>query len=193
MICLKKRAQVSSLFERLAPETTYSAIETAIKLNRVDILETLLSQDKDESDYRGLKHATQVAKFDTGEMGEMAFGFKARKVNMMRGNRQGNNAFLEDLNNEHKTPCEYLVKSVACRWEAFGKGTVLKDTLLTIQKCLGADSFKEFADKSLAEVLIKSGNLKTLESLYEIFDIQGDLVESIFNKVFFELLFHDGS
>lgn len=70
---------------------------------------------------------------------------------------------------------------------------MLKDTLLTIQKCLGADSFKEFADKSLAEVLIKSGNLKTLESLYEIFDIQGDLVESIFNKVFFELLFHDGS
>ena len=87
MVCLKKRAQVSSLIERIAPETTYSALETAIKLNRVDILETLLSQDKDESDYRGKKHDTQVAKFDTGEMGEMAFGFKARKVNMMRGNR----------------------------------------------------------------------------------------------------------
>ena len=87
MVCLKKRAQVSSLIERIAPETTYSALETAIKLNRADILETLLSQDKDESDYRGKKHDTQVAKFDTGEMGEMAFGFKARKVNMMRGNR----------------------------------------------------------------------------------------------------------
>jgi len=123
----------------------------------------------------------------------MAFGFKARKVNMMRGNRQGNNAFLEDLNNEHKTPCEYLVKSVACRWEAFGKGTVSKDTLLTIQKCLGADSFKEFVEKSLAEVLIKTGNTKTLESLYEIFSNEEDLIESIFNKVFYELLFHDGS
>lgn len=58
MICLKQRAQVSSLFERLAPETLYSTVETAIKLNRADILETLLSQDKDESDYRGKKHAT---------------------------------------------------------------------------------------------------------------------------------------
>jgi hypothetical protein len=58
---------------------------------------------------------------------------------------------------------------------------------------LGADSFKEFVDKSLAEVLLKTGALKTLESLYEIFGIEEDLIESIFNKVFFELLFHDGS
>lgn len=58
---------------------------------------------------------------------------------------------------------------------------------------MGADSFKEFVDKSLAEVLLKTGALKTLESLYEIFGIEEDLIESIFNKVFFELLFHDGS
>jgi hypothetical protein len=82
---------------------------------------------------------------------------------------------------------------VACRWEAFGKGTVSKDTLITIQKCLGADSFKEFVEKSLYEVLIKTGNLKTLEALFEIFGNEGDLVESVYNKVFFELLFHDGS
>ena len=126
-------------------------------------------------------------------MGEMAFGFKARKVNMMRGNRQGNNAFLEDLNNEYKRPSEYLVKHIGCWWDAFGKGTVERDTLITIQRCLGADSFREFAEKSLAEVLIKTGSLKTLESLYRIVGVEGDLVESIFNKVFFELLFHDGS
>ena len=123
----------------------------------------------------------------------MAFGFKARKVNMMRGNRQGNNAFLEDLNNEYKRPSEYLVKHIGCWWDAFGKGTVERDTLITIQRCLGADSFREFAEKSLAEVLFKTGSLKTLESLYRIIGVEGDLVESIFNKVFFELLFHDGS
>ena len=39
--------------------------------------------------------------FDTGEVGDLAFGFKTRKVNMMRGNRQGNNAFLEDSKHEH--------------------------------------------------------------------------------------------
>ncbi len=126
-------------------------------------------------------------------MGVMAFGFKARKVNMMRGNRQGNNAFLEDLNNEHKTPSEYLVKHTGCWWEAFGKDTVTRDTLMTIQKCLGRDSFKEFVEQSLIEVLLKTGSLQTLEGLFEIFGTDGDLIESLFNKVFFELLFNDGS
>jgi len=45
-----------------------------------------------------------MSKFDTGELGELAFGFKARKVNMMRGNRQGNNAFMEDPSHQHQTP-----------------------------------------------------------------------------------------
>jgi hypothetical protein len=112
-------------------------LETAIRLNRADILETMLSQDNNESEYRGKKHATQIAKFDTGEMGEMAFGFKARKVNMMRGNRQGNNAFLEDLVNEHKTPVEYLLKNNYSWMAAFGKSTVKVDTMRVIQKCVG--------------------------------------------------------
>jgi len=41
----------------------------------------------------------------------MAFGFKVRKVNMMRGNRQGNNAFMEDPKHEHQTPIDYLMKT----------------------------------------------------------------------------------
>ena len=139
MICLKQRAQITSLIERLAPESCYSALETAINLNRADIVETMLSQDKEESEYRGKKHATQIAKFDTGEMGEMAFGFKARKVNMMRGNRQGNNAFLEDIANEHKTPIEYLLKQSHSWFTAFGQGTVKLETLRAIGKCLGQD------------------------------------------------------
>jgi len=47
------------------------------------------------------KKAAQIAKFDTGEVGKLAFGVKVRKVNIMRGNRQGNNAFLEDPTHEH--------------------------------------------------------------------------------------------
>jgi hypothetical protein len=38
-----------------------------------------------------------------------------------------------------------------------------------------------------------TGAIKTLEGLFEIFGIEGDLVESFYNKVFFELLFHDDS
>ena len=47
------------------------------------------------------KREAQIAKFDTGEVGKMAFGVKVKKVQMMRGNRQGNNAFLEDPKHEY--------------------------------------------------------------------------------------------
>ena len=47
------------------------------------------------------KRQTQIEKFETGEVSNMAFGVKVRKVQMMRGNRQGNNAFLEDPAHEH--------------------------------------------------------------------------------------------
>lgn len=33
------------------------------------------------------KRAVQIAKFETGDVSDMAFGVKVRKVNMMRGNR----------------------------------------------------------------------------------------------------------
>ena len=47
------------------------------------------------------KKQSQIVKYDTGEVGKMAFGFKIRKVQMMRGNRQGNNAFIEEPVHEH--------------------------------------------------------------------------------------------
>lgn len=92
---------MSSLIEHIAPELRYSALEKAIQFNRVEILEILLTQDKPESDYRMKKRESQIASFETGEVGQMAFGYKVRKVQMMRGNRQGNNAFTEDPTHQH--------------------------------------------------------------------------------------------
>jgi hypothetical protein len=43
MLCLKSRATVSSLLEQLSPEIHITVVEEAIKMNRCDILETLLS------------------------------------------------------------------------------------------------------------------------------------------------------
>ena len=36
---------------------------------------------------------------DSGMVSHMAYGTRVRKVQMTRGNRQGNNAFLEYLDN----------------------------------------------------------------------------------------------
>lgn len=38
-----------------------------------------------------------MSKFDTGQVSDRAFGTRVRKVEMMRGGRQGNNAFMQDI------------------------------------------------------------------------------------------------
>jgi len=78
--CVKSRAHISSLLERQGPDYQFSALELAISLNRVEILDILLSQNQPESDYRMKKRDFQIAKFDTGDVGQMAFGYKVRKV-----------------------------------------------------------------------------------------------------------------
>ena len=49
-----------------------------------------------------------IEKFDTGELGEYTFSFKVRKVQQGRGNKQGNNALLEDVETTQDTVIEYL-------------------------------------------------------------------------------------
>ena len=56
----------------------------------------------------------------------MAFGVKVRKVNMMRGNRQGNNAFLEDPVQDKQTPSDVL----------------LSDDLYSLQRAFQTDTVK---------------------------------------------------
>jgi hypothetical protein len=45
---------------------------------------------------------------DSGMVSHMAYGARVRKVEMTRGNRQGNNAFLQYSDNDHKNPVNYV-------------------------------------------------------------------------------------
>jgi hypothetical protein len=45
---------------------------------------------------------------DSGMVSEMAYGTKVRRVEMTRGNRQGNNAFLQYEDNYTKDPVNYV-------------------------------------------------------------------------------------
>ena len=93
----------------------------------------------------------------------MAFGYKVRKVNMMRGNRQGNIAFLEDPVHPHKTSLEYLVNSgKGTLEEAFGQDTVKVETLQVIQKAMGDQKFAKFVEEKLIEILMARGCVKTI-------------------------------
>jgi hypothetical protein len=52
-----------------------------------------------------------MRKFDTGQVSDRAFGTRVRKVEMMRGGRQGNNAFMQDnrRKEEYKTILDQLL------------------------------------------------------------------------------------
>lgn len=45
---------------------------------------------------------------DSGMVSNMAYGTRVRRVEMTRGNRQGNNAFLQYEDNNHKSPVNYV-------------------------------------------------------------------------------------
>lgn len=67
----------------------------------------------------------------------MAFGFKVRKVQQMRGNRQGNNAFIEDSVHVYQTPVEYLINDVYCMDKIFLGDTIQRKTLEVLKNHLG--------------------------------------------------------
>ncbi len=51
-----------------------------------------------------------INEVDTGSVSDMAYGTRVAQVQMTRGNRQGNNAFLEDAVNDEENPA-YLLGS----------------------------------------------------------------------------------
>ena len=44
---------------------------------------------------------------DSGMVSHMAYGARVRKVEMTRGNRQGNNAFLQYEDNQNRNPVHF--------------------------------------------------------------------------------------
>jgi len=126
---VRDRGAVSSLIQHLSPELRYSALEVALKMDRLPMVEMMLAEEKPENEWRAQRNEEQIEKFNTGEIGQMAFGVKVRKVNMMRGNRQGNNAFIEDSKHEHLTPVDYLINNVYCHERIFRRGNLTKKML----------------------------------------------------------------
>ncbi|CDW79015.1 nad(+) adp-ribosyltransferase-3 [Stylonychia lemnae] len=185
--CQKSRAHVSSLIEQMGPELRYSALDRAVQLNRLDILEILLDQSKPENEFRMKKKSSQIVKFETGEVGQMAFGYKVRKVQMMRGNRQGNNAFTEDPTHEYQTPLDYLLNDQYCIEKCFGQDGVNRQTLELIQKFSG-DRFIPFIQEKALPFILRNGCYKTLVALFGVLGQAGDIQNNFFNDVYYQLL-----
>ena len=68
----------------------------AVEQNDVQTVKKLVSMSKEEELKKRKKCTHLIKKVDTGDVSEKAFGVKIRKVQMMRGGRQGDNALVED-------------------------------------------------------------------------------------------------
>jgi hypothetical protein len=89
-----------------SPEQKSTAIEVAISHNSRKVLRLLLDVCKqNETEIRCADKKLLISKFDTGQVSDRAFGTKVRKVEMMRGNRQGNGAFMQDIKRKEEYKC----------------------------------------------------------------------------------------
>ena len=96
--CIEEVNLLSSLMEPWSPEIKSTALEIAISRNSLSVLELLLDVCKEEeTQIRCQEQKLLISKFDTGQVSDRAFGTRVRKVEMMRGGRQGNNAFMQDI------------------------------------------------------------------------------------------------
>ena len=98
---LKTDYCLSTLHQEWAPENSTTALEYAIRNRDMKSVKMLLDAEHAPNKRFcreppvGLKHV------DTGNVSRAAFGVEIRKVNLMRGGREGNNAFTQDLQVGH--------------------------------------------------------------------------------------------
>lgn len=92
--CVNSKQQISSLFDTWSPEIKHNCFYYAMISNNIRMLHEIF-----ESSHKNLSLARYpsflIEHVDTGMVSKKAYGVRVRKVQMARGNRQGNNAFLE--------------------------------------------------------------------------------------------------
>jgi len=98
---LEAKKLISDLNEQWSKEYPVTPIELAIlRGDKLMISEIITNEIKSNNSYtRVTKPFHKITEADTGELSIFAYGVMTRKLNMTRGNRMGNNAFLDDVNN----------------------------------------------------------------------------------------------
>ncbi|CAD8047889.1 unnamed protein product [Paramecium primaurelia] len=95
-----KQYKLSSVEDRWGPELDISAEEILLRKQDKELLSYYL-QNKNKV-ILGRENACTLKEINTGYNNKHAYGVKLRKVALGRGNREGNNAFVYDLNDEEE-------------------------------------------------------------------------------------------
>lgn len=125
-IVYESNEKISRLSEKWGVDNETTPFKLAIMKDDVEMLTVILeSMDPDYKD-NNLKQFTKdptphINKIDTGFNDKYAYGVVTRAVNMARGNREGNNAFLRDNyklgNSVTYQDCFWLMKNNSAKLE----------------------------------------------------------------------------
>ncbi|CAD8139697.1 unnamed protein product [Paramecium pentaurelia] len=110
-IILLGQQKISNCFDKWGPEYDISIFDILFKRQDKKLLTYFLqNENKRIKFYHDLP--CQLKEIDTGYNNKQAYGVKLRKVALGRGNREGNNAFVYDLNYKYdiKQECRRLLE-----------------------------------------------------------------------------------
>lgn len=94
---LTKNNFFSTLHQHWAPENDVTAVKMAIRKKDLKALKMILEAEYDRKIRFTTEPRVALQYQSTGNVSKAAFGVEIRKVNIMRGGREGNNAFTHDL------------------------------------------------------------------------------------------------
>ena len=79
--------------------------------NHLNLLDMMLRQGSQELDKRVSNPQQLLSEVDTGQVSQFAYGHRVKKVQMMKGNKQGNNALVLYKDNKKLNPQDYICEN----------------------------------------------------------------------------------
>ena len=140
------KKHISTLNATISPDVNLTALDFLAMRNQTKMLEMIIAPEISielHETYDTLRQNiyTQrieispefMDKVDTGMCSERTFGFKVAAVQMSRGNKQGNNAFIQDVISKESNIHNY-VKGNQFIENLLASPLTTKDTLLAIHR-----------------------------------------------------------
>lgn len=95
--CVGAAKHLSTLYDTWSPEISRNAFYCALTTNNLRMLQILIGANKHPKSHFCSRPMYLIDQVDTGMVSQQTFHTRVRRVQMARGNRQGNNAFLEKI------------------------------------------------------------------------------------------------
>eukprot|EP00347_Sterkiella_histriomuscorum_P014218 403361718 len=107
--CIESTKQISTVLLTWSPELKWTPMEWVFYNDDMESFDILMQYDMDnKKNPRVLPPAVRLKEFDTGQVSQRTYGVEINKVQTARGNRAGNEAFLQEQKVEEPSFRQYL-------------------------------------------------------------------------------------